>query len=33
MERKEIEQNYKKKINKLKKYDQAYFEQDKPISY
>jgi DNA ligase (NAD+) len=31
MKRKEIEQNYKKKINKLKIYNQTYFEQDKPI--
>ena len=31
MKRKEIEQNYKKKINKLKKYNHAYFEKDNPI--
>ena len=31
MERKEIEKVYVKKINKLKKYDEAYFKYDNPI--
>ena len=31
MERKEIEKVYVKKINKLKKYDEAYFKNDSPI--
>ena len=31
MERKEIEEVYVKKINKLKKYDEAYFKYDSPI--
>tara|TARA_B100000686_G_scaffold336896_1_gene407334 strand:+ start:1696 stop:3741 length:2046 start_codon:yes stop_codon:yes gene_type:complete len=31
MQRKEIEKNYLKKIKKLRKYDKAYFEDDKPI--
>ena len=31
MQRKEIEKDYKKKINKFKKYNQAYFEQDNPL--
>ena len=31
MERKEIEKAYVKKINKLKKYDEAYFKYDSPI--
>jgi DNA ligase (NAD+) len=31
MKRKEIEKNYVKKINELKKYNQAYFDHDKPI--
>ena len=31
MQRKEIEKVYIKKINKLKKYDKAYFENDDPI--
>ena len=31
MQRKEIEKNYIKKIHKLKKYDKAYFDDDKPI--
>ena len=31
MERKEIEKVYVKKINKLKKYDEAYFKYDSPI--
>ena len=31
MEKKEIEKLYKEKINQLKKYDQAYFENDNPI--
>ena len=31
MQRKEIEKVYIKKINKLKKYDQAYFEHDDPL--
>ena len=31
MQRKEIEKIYIKKINKLKKYDRAYFEYDNPI--
>ena len=31
MKRKEVEQEYKKKINKLKIYNHAYFERDKPI--
>ena len=31
MQRKEIEKNYIKKINKLKKYDKAYFRDDNPL--
>ena len=31
MQKKEIEKVYVKKINQLKKYDKAYFDQDKPI--
>ena len=31
MQRKEIEKIYIKKINKLKKYDKAYFEHDSPL--
>ena len=31
MQRKEIEKTYIKKINKLKKYDKAYFELDNPL--
>ena len=31
MERKVIEKAYVKKINKLKKYDEAYFKYDSPI--
>ena len=31
MQRKEIEKVYIKKINKLKKYDKAYFEHDNPL--
>ena len=31
MQRKQIEQEYLKKINKLKKYDKAYFEDDNPL--
>ena len=31
MQRKEIEKVYIKKINELKKHDEAYFEQDSPI--
>ncbi len=31
MHRKEIEKNYLKKINELKKYDEAYFKKDSPI--
>ena len=31
MQRKKIEKEYIKKINELKKYDKAYFEQDSPI--
>ena len=31
MQKKEIEKNYIKKIKKLKEYDKAYFDQDKPI--
>ena len=31
MQRKEIETIYVKKINELKKHDEAYFEQDSPI--
>ncbi len=31
MERKEIQKVYNKKINELKKHDEAYFEQDSPI--
>ena len=31
MERKEVEKVYVKKINKLKKYDEAYFKYDSPI--
>ena len=31
MERKEIEKVYVKKINELKKYDEAYFKYDSPI--
>ncbi len=31
MEKKEIEKLYKEKINQLKKYDEAYFENDNPI--
>ena len=31
MQRKDIEKKYKKKINELKKYNQAYFGQDNPL--
>ncbi len=31
MERKEIEKIYFKKINELKKFDKAYFDNDNPI--
>ena len=31
MERKEIKKVYIKKINKLKKFDKAYFDDDNPI--
>ena len=31
MQRKEIKKSYIKKINKLKKHDEAYFKQDKPL--
>ena len=31
MERKEIEKVYFKKINDLKKFDKAYFDEDNPI--
>ena len=31
MEKKEIEKVYNKKINKLRKHDEAYFLHDKPI--
>ena len=31
MQRKEVEKFYLKKINILKKYDKAYFEDDKPL--
>ena len=31
MQKKEIEKIYIKKINKLKKYDKAYFEHDSPL--
>ena len=31
MGKKEIEKLYKEKINQLKKYDEAYFENDNPI--
>ena len=31
MERKEIEKAYLKKINELKKFDKAYFDDDNPI--
>ena len=31
MKKKEIEKNYKNKIAKLRKYDQAYFDKDEPI--
>ena len=31
MERKQIEKNYIEKINKLKKYDKAYFDSSSPI--
>ena len=31
MQKKEIEKNYIDKIKKLKKYDKAYFQEDKPI--
>ena len=31
MQRKEIEKVYIKKINELRKHDEAYFEQDSPI--
>ena len=31
MQRKEIEKVYIKKINELKKHDEAYFGQDSPI--
>ena len=31
MEKKEIEKAYLKKINKLKKFDKAYFKHDKPV--
>ena len=31
MERKEIEKVYFKKINELKKFDKAYFDNDNPI--
>ena len=30
MQRKEIEKNYLKKINELKKHDKAYFQDDNP---
>ena len=31
MQRKKIEKVYIQKINKLKKYDKAYFDQDNPV--
>ena len=31
MKRKEIEKNYNNKINEIKKYNQAYFDYDKPL--
>ena len=31
MQRREIEKNYIEKINKLKKYDKAYFEKDNSL--
>ena len=31
MQRKEVEKKYIKKINVLKKYNKAYFEEDNPI--
>ena len=31
MIKKEIEKNYNEKINQLKKYNKAYFENDNPI--
>ena len=31
MSRKEVEKVYIKKINELKKYDKAYFDQDSPV--
>ena len=31
MQRKEIEKNYIQKINKLKKYDKTYFDEDNPV--
>ena len=31
MKKKEIEKNYNKKINQLKKYNKAYFKNDNPI--
>ena len=31
MQRKEIEKQYIKKINELKKHDEAYFQHDSPI--
>ena len=31
MHKKEIEKNYIKKINELKRHDKAYFENDNPI--
>ena len=31
MQKKEIQKNYKNKINKLHEYDKAYYEKDNPI--
>ena len=31
MNKKEIEQNYIKKINEIRKYDKAYFAKDNPL--
>ena len=31
MQRKEIEKNYIRKIDKLRKFDKAYFQDDKPL--
>ena len=31
MQKKKIEEIYIKKINKLKKYDKAYFDEDSPL--